>query len=153
MSAIPQASLASHKLLPASNDLNRLRHNAAALVIPSPKVLLDGRNTSWGAVLQRSLEKIGCEIFLAPTLRLTCEYARKGAYTVILLDSKFSPEQRGQIVSVLVGSNTSMFHVFPVEIGCRWLPVMLSGQECFGSAGFRTKEFFAWMKRTLQGAP
>ena len=153
MPAVLQVSPAvDYKLLPITIDADLRPCIRTALAVPSPRVLLVGRNTSWGAPLQSSLEQFGCELSFAPTLRVTSEYVRKGAYTLILLDSTVPPGQRKQLMSALVGSNTSIFHVFPVENGCWWLPALLSGEDCFGSPGYRTKEFTAELEHILRGA-
>jgi hypothetical protein len=109
-----------------------------------------GRNTSWGAPLQSTLKKLGCDSSFAPSLRVTTEFVRKGSYTVVLLDSTVPPALRKQLISGLAGSESSIFQIFPVENGCWWLPVLVLGEDSFGAAAIRTKEFPAELERILQ---
>ena len=153
MSAIPQDSRsADYKLLAVTINADLRTGIATALAVPSPRVLLVGRKVSWGAPLERSLEQFGCELSFASSPRVTFEYVSKRAYALILLDSAVPPVQRRQIISALIGSHTAIFRLFPVENGCWWLPALVSGKDCFGSPGFRTKEFFAELEYILRAA-
>jgi hypothetical protein len=121
--------------------------------VPKSRILMVGQNTSWGAPLQSTLKKLGCDFTFAPSLRVTTEQVRRGSYALLLLDSTVPPALRRQLVSGLVGSEASIYQLFPVENGCWWLPVLLSGEDCFGSPGFRTKELPAELARVLRDRP
>jgi hypothetical protein len=98
----------------------------------------------------KSLEKFGSELSFAAPQTVTSEYARKGAFNLILLDSTVPPEQRRQLASELAGSSISIFYTFPVENGCWWLPTLRSGQDCHGAPAFRRNEFPLELERILQ---
>src|SRR6266849_704335 len=134
MSSIPQVSpsVASNRQGASSNS--KLRgFLPAPEPVPKSRILMVGRNTSWGAPLQSTLKRLGCVFSFAPSLRVTSEYVSKGLYALLILDSTVPPALRKQLVSGLTGSASSIFQLFPVENGCWWLPVLLLGVECFGS--------------------
>jgi hypothetical protein len=114
-----------------------------------PAVLLVGRNGSWGSPVLKSLERFGCQLSLEVPEAVTSEYARNAGYNLILLDSTVPQEQRRQLASELIGSETSMFYTFPVEQGCWWLPALLCGQDCHGAPAFRRNEFPLELERIL----
>jgi len=151
MSSIPQVSPG----VDTTRHPAKIRANFAAGVpglLPDPKfkILLVGRNTSWGAPLQSRLKQIGCDLSFAPSLRVTSAFIERGSYAAILLDSSVPLSKRNQLLADLLGSGTSVFLLFPVENGCWWLPVLHSGEACFGSPGFRTKEFSSELVHILQ---
>ncbi len=121
-----------------------------AACLPSPSVLLVGRNGSWGISVLRSLEKLGTGTRFVPPQRITTEYVRSGAYKLVLLDSTVSPDQRRQLASELVGSGVSIFYTFPVENGCWWLPALRRGKDCHGEPAFRRNEFPFELERLLR---
>jgi hypothetical protein len=116
---------------------------------PRARSLLVGRDTSWGIALLRSLIKFGSEFSFVPPLRVTAEFVRKGAYTLILIDSTVPMGQRKQLVCGLVGSDASIFYAYPVENGCWWVPVLLSGEDCYGSPAFRTEQLLVELGHIL----
>jgi hypothetical protein len=118
--------------------------------VPHPRTLLVGRDTSWGIPLLRSLIKFGSEFSFVPPLRVTAELVRKGAYTLILIDSTVPMGQRKQLVCGLVGSDASLFYAYPVENGCWWVPVLLSGEDCYGSPAFRTEQLLTELEHILR---
>lgn len=129
-------------------------HAAAAARAPvasCPVVLLVGRSGSWGSAVLRSLEKFRSELSYAPPERVTPEYARKGDFSLILLDSTVPREQRRQLVSELTGTRVSIFYTFPVEYGCWWLPALSHGEDCHGAPAFRRSEFLFELERILRG--
>lgn len=108
-----------------------------------------GQKTSWGAPLQSTLKDLGCDFSFAASLRVTGEFVRKKSYAVLLLDSTVPPALRRELAAGMVGSRASIFQLFPVENDCWWLPVLLKGEDCFGSPGFRTKELPSELTRVL----
>jgi len=121
-----------------------------ATAVSCTSVLLVGRNGSWGTSVLRLLEKFSCELFYVAPHDVTSEYVRSGAYSLILLDSTVSPEQRRQLASELAGSEASIFYTFPVENGCWWLPALRRGRDCHGAPAFRRNEFPFELERLLQ---
>ena len=130
------------------STLRRNLQNAASVTCPA--VLLVGRNGSWGSAVLKSLEKCGCEFSFEAPQNVTPEFARSGAYDLILLDSTVSQEQRRELTSGLLGSQTSIFYTFPVENGCWWLPTLRRGHDCHGAPAFRRNEFPLEVERILR---
>jgi hypothetical protein len=150
MSSIPQVSpsvLSSRQ--PTRTNSNSREPLPDSLRVPKSRILMVGQTTSWGAPLRSTLRNLGCLTCFAASLRVTAGYVRKGAYALVLLDSTVPPGLRKQLVSGLAESGTSLYQLFPVENGCWWLPVLVLGEDCFGSPGFRTKELAEEFARVL----
>jgi hypothetical protein len=150
MSNGPQAAAAT-ALAPGIFETNSsiALHPARATAVASPSVLLVGRNGSWGTTVLKSLAKFGSKTYFVAQDAVTSKTVTQGAFDLVLLDSTVSPEQRRQIASQLVGSETSVFYTFPVENGCWWLPALRRGQDCHGDPAFRRKEFAEELERML----
>jgi hypothetical protein len=132
----------------AISRLRRDSRNASSVACPA--VLLVGRNGSWGSAVIKSLKKCGCEFSFEAPQNVTAEFTRKVTYDLILLDSTVSQEQRRELASELLGSQTSIFYTFPVENGCWWLPTLRRGHDCHGSPAFRRNEFPIELERILR---
>ena len=126
------------------------RSNPSLPAAPRARSLLVGRDTSWGTPLLRSLVKFGSEFSFVPALRVAAEFVRKGRYTLILIDSTVPMGQRKQLVCGMVGSEASIFYAYPVENGCWWVPVLLSGEDCYGSPAFRTDQLLVELEHILR---
>lgn len=151
MSHGPQTSHAVDYLPGIFETDSTVAQPRVAAAVSRPSVLLVGRSGSWGTLVVRSLQKFRSDVsFVAPQM-VTPDYARARNYSVILLDSTVSAEQRRQLVSGLAGSATSIFYTFPVENGCWWLPVLRRGQDCHGTPAFRRNEFPFELERMLRG--
>jgi hypothetical protein len=151
MSSRPQVAPAIEYVSSAfETDSSITSQSNVATAVSSPNVLLVGRNGSWGTLVLRSLEKFRSELSFAAPHTVTPEYARKGAYDLILLDSTVSPEQRRQLAADLTRSEVSIFYTFPVENGCWWLPTLRRGQDCHGTPAFRRNEFPFELERILR---
>ncbi|MBZ5660532.1 MAG: hypothetical protein LAO08_09005 [Acidobacteriia bacterium] len=150
MSSVPQVSPSvAAARPPAGNSKNLGRTLPESLPVPKPRILMVGRNTSWGAPLQLTLRELGCDFAFAPSLRATPDFVRKKSVAVLLLDSTVPPTHRRKLAAALAGSNISIFQLFPVENDCWWLPALLKGEDCFGSPGFRSKELPVELSRVL----
>ena len=115
-----------------------------------PAVMLVGRNGSWGSAVLKSVSKCESDFSYVAPEKATPEFAKNGAYTLILLDSTVTPEQRRQLAFELAGTRTSIFYSFPVENGCWWLPALRRGRDCHGTPAFRRSEFPREIERILQ---
>jgi len=124
-------------------------HVECSVAVSRPNVMLVGRNRSWGTLLLKSLNKFDCELTFAAPGIVTLEYARSGAYYLIILDSSVSSEQRRQLVSALIGSEVSVYYTFPVENDCWWLPTVRHGEYCHGAPAFRRNEYLFEVERIL----
>src|ERR1700731_3331610 len=144
-------SMAKQAVLDQPEPQVKTLAGAAVSVEASCRVLLVGQRTSWGISLLSSLQRLGSEFSFASPLRVTSEYVRELGRTLVLIASTAPPGYRKQLVSGLIGSDVSIFYAYPVEIGCWWVPALVSGMECHGSPAFRTKEFLAELERILRG--
>lgn len=122
----------------------------STVTVACPNVLLVGRSGSWGTIVLKPLEKFGSEWSFVTPQMVTAEYVRARAFSLILLDSTVTPEQRRQLASELIGSPVSIFYTFPVENGCWWLPTLRQGQDCHGAPAFRRNEFPLELERILR---
>jgi hypothetical protein len=100
-------------------------------------------------MLLQTLEGLRCELILVHPSIASAEFAAKERFSLILLDSTVSTEQRREIVAGLAGTTASVYYTFPVEYGCWWLPALLNGQDCHGSPAFRRSEFLGELARIL----
>ena len=151
MSSRPQLSrLAAYEPRIFETNSSPTPHSVGTVAVSCPNVLLVGKNSSWGTLLLRYLEKFRSELSLASPRTVTSEYVRKGGFDLALLDSTVAPEHRRQLASGLVGSGVSIFYTFPVENGCWWVPTLRRGQDCHGAPAFRSNEFQFELMRILQ---
>jgi hypothetical protein len=142
------------KSLDRSMVRSELAHKSRTLAtLRRPGVLLVGKSEMWASLLCKVIEKVGAEIAFIPPLCATVGCILHGSYGVVLLDSCVPSEQRKNLARDLVGSPVSLFYVYPVEMGCWWLPAVRFGEDCHGSPGFRSREFLEELDRVLQGEP
>jgi len=124
-------------------------HLPEMTTVLSPAVLLVGRSGSWGMPVLKSIEKFGAESSFASPQNATAKYVQENRFTIVLLDSTVSSEERRRLASELVGSSVSVFYTFPVENGCWWLPMLRRGRECQGAPAFSRNEFPLELERIL----
>jgi hypothetical protein len=115
----------------------------------SRRVLLVGRDSFWGIPLLKSLEKLGSSFSFTPALRVTTEFVKNSAYSLLLFDSTVPPQHRKQTIESLIGSAVSAYYAYPVDNACWWVPALRSGKDCHGSPAFRANEFLAELQRAL----
>jgi hypothetical protein len=128
------------------------QHGPSA-VMSCPRILLVGRQGAWSEMLLKSLQKFDSELsFLLPDA-VTGDFVREGGYTVLLLDSTVSADQRRSLATALAGSITSVYYTFPVENGCWWLPALQRGKDCHGAPAFRRREFQVEIESLLGNHP
>ena len=151
MSSVPQVSpsVAAARLPAGARESYRRALPESSPAVKS-RILMVGRNTSWGAPLQVTLRELGCDFAFAASLRATPEFVRKKSVAVLLVDSTVPPAHRRKLAAALAGSRVSIFQLFPVENDCWWLPVLRQGEDCFGSPGFRTKDLRGQLARVLE---
>jgi hypothetical protein len=54
------------------------------------------------------------------------------------------------LISLLEGSDVTLFYFQLVEDGCWWLPALRSGQTCFGSYALRPSEFVLSLNEIME---
>jgi hypothetical protein len=69
---------------------------------------------------------------------------------VHLILSTSPVHQATKLVSLLGRFNCTVFYAYPVEQGCWWLPLMNSGQKCFGAPALRPSEFAGVLDQKLK---
>ncbi len=103
------------------------------------RVLLLGECARGSSHLLWHLEQRGCHCWFAASAEEA--FALFHQYKFHLILSTSPVHQATQMVSLLGRSNCSVFYAYPVEQGCWWLPLMNSGQKCFGAPALRPSEF------------
>lgn len=104
------------------------------------KALLIAQDVSSHTHLKHSLQKRGYQCWVEGSAdRALASFGRHGFHLVLDLN----PSSRPTLPQVceLGAANGAVFWCFPVEIGCWWLPIVLGGKQCFGSAAVRQSEF------------
>jgi hypothetical protein len=105
----------------------------------SVRVLLLGECAKGSSHLLWHLEQRGCHCSFAASAEEAVALFHQCKVHLILSTSPV--HQATKIVSLLGRFNCSVFYAYPVEQGCWWLPLMNSGQKCFGAPALRPSEF------------
>jgi hypothetical protein len=112
------------------------------------RVLLLGRCARGSSHLLWHLGRRGCHCWFAASAVEAVALFHQYKFHVILSTSPM--HQATQMMSLLGGSNCSVFYAYPVEQGCWWLPLMNRGQKCFGAPALRSSEFADVLDQALE---
>ncbi len=114
------------------------------------KVLLIGDSPQMFFRCQKYLERNGCE----------CEFAEyeKSVWKILdqrqidlVLSLHTSRGTRGpSLVALLSGLPTTLYYGLRVEVGYWWVPILRSGEECFGAPALRPSEFSSALNEVLK---
>ncbi len=74
---------------------------------------------------------------------------RDQKFDLVLSPTSLRDGKLYSIMSLLEGSDTTVFYSYAVEDSCWWLPALRSGKKCFGSPAFRQSEFVALLDETI----
>ena len=69
----------------------------------------------------------------------------------LILDMTAFPTDRFALLE-LASSRGNIFRFCQLEVGSLWIPLMRDGEECFGSAALRPKEFMDTLERLVTEA-
>lgn len=123
-----------------------------------PQVLLAGETTSDALVLAENLERWACDLHVATTFEEACALLTERPCDLVLSDIRLADGSAYPLVTMLVGSNATLFFFQPVREGCWWLPAVLRGEYRWGAPALRPAEFARTLERildelTAKGAP
>lgn len=105
------------------------------------KVLLVGDGVRNAPILQKHLQRLGCEISFATSYREATEMLKEHQFDVIFGEFMYSDGAAYQLVSPLRGTRTTMFFSNAVEDDCWWMTAVFKGQDRSGEPGMRPREF------------
>lgn len=114
------------------------------------KVLLIGESAQGCSNLAKSLELRGCESRFATTYQDACSLLTAEGFSLVLSPLRLRETSLFPLLGVLQGSPATLFYFQLVEEGCWWLPALRRGKKCFGSAAFRSIEFFSVLEETIE---
>jgi len=112
-------------------------------------VLLMGKSPHLFSFIQPPLEKVGCQCYFAGSLQEMGDLLSHTKLDIVL--SLNSQQCLYELIVLLAGLRLSVFHMFPVEEGCWWLPVIRNGEECLGTPAFRPTEFRGVLAEIVNG--
>ncbi len=107
----------------------------------SAEVLLVGDGLQVFYLTQRQLERKGCRCHFANSERGLRELVNHKQFDIVLTVHRIEGRSTDWLGAALSGSRTTLFYMFPVEVGCWWVPVLRIGAECFGCPALRPREF------------
>jgi len=105
------------------------------------KVVLVGSGARNAAILQDHLQRQGCVVFFATSLKEANEMLSGRRFDLILSEFLLSDGTAYQLLSPLRGTNTTMFFSNAVENGCWWMHALYEGRDRWGEAGMRPVQF------------
>lgn len=103
------------------------------------RVVLLGKCARGASHLLWHLGQRGCHCSFAGSAEEAVALFHQCKVHLILSTSPM--HQATKLVSLLGRFKCSVFYAYPVEQGCWWLPLMNSGQKCFGAPALRPSEF------------
>jgi DNA-binding NtrC family response regulator len=104
-------------------------------------VLLVGKGARGAPVLEKHLLKRGCDIFFAASKKEASELLQRRRFDVVLSEFILTDGTAYQLMTPLLGTDTTMFVSNAVEDGCWWMTAVLKGQDYSHEAGMRPTEF------------
>lgn len=104
-------------------------------------VLLVGKGARSAPVLEKHLLKRGCVIFFATSKTEASELLQRRRFDLVLSEFILSDGTAYQLMTPLLGTDTTMFVSNAVEDGCWWMTAVFNGQDCSGEPGMRPAQF------------
>jgi hypothetical protein len=114
-----------------------------------PQVLLAGETASDATALAEHLQRWGCEMYVATTFEDACELLADRSCDLVLSDIRLADGSAYPLVTMLVGSGTTLYFFQPVREGCWWLPAVRRGEYCWGAPALRPAEFARALEQIL----
>jgi hypothetical protein len=105
------------------------------------KVLLVSNGPQVFSLSQRRLERKGCRCYFARSQRELEQLLNQMQFDIVLTTPRIEGGSTDWLGAALSGSRATLFYVFPVEVGCWWVPVLRIGAECVGASALRPSEF------------
>ena len=114
-----------------------------------PSVLLIAERSHGSSHLANRLHEHGFQCRFASSCREAFLILRDQKFDLVLSPTSLRDGKLYSIMSLLEGSDTTVFYSYAVEDSCWWLPALRSGKKCFGSPAFRPSEFVAVLDETI----
>lgn len=100
--------------------------------------------------LAEFLKNSGCDCQIVTSFHDARQRVASHSYDLILSETTL-PDSRGyRLISLDLGSRTSLYFALPVYDSCLWLPAIVHGRHCFGEAALRPSEFTRTLREVLQ---
>jgi len=110
--------------------------NTSALTV---LLVIDGaRNTP---VLQNYLQTRGCDVSFASSYKEAAGMLRSRQFRLVLSEFILSDGTAYRLMPLLRGTGTTLFFSDAVENGYWWIRALYQGQDRWGAAGMRAKQF------------
>lgn len=113
------------------------------------KVLLVGSGARNAPILHDHLQRRGCDVFFATSLKEAIEMLNDRRFDLVLSEFMLSDGTAYHLVSPLRETDTTMFFSNAVENGCWWMLALYEGQDRGGESGMRPTEFKILLDRIL----
>jgi hypothetical protein len=104
-------------------------------------VLLVGKGSRGAPVLEKHLLKKGCDIFFAASKKEAGAFLERRRFDLVLSEFILSDGTAYQLMSPLLGTDTTMFVSNAVEDGCWWMTAVFKGQDRSGEPGMLPGQF------------
>lgn len=95
------------------------------------------------------LEKRGCECHVATSYREAHGFLNTEAFDLVLSESSLPDGIAFRLLPWLVGSHTTLCFAVPVEDSSWWMPAIVHGRNCWGTAALRRSEFMEVLDELL----
>ncbi len=115
------------------------------------RVLLVGDSPKLFFFCQKYLERNGCECEFAEYDRGALEKLGQRQFDLVLSLHTSQGISGSSLAVLLRGSQTTLFHALRLEVGCWWVPLLRSGEECFGAPALSPSEFANALDDVLKG--
>jgi hypothetical protein len=115
------------------------------------KILLVSRNPQRSSYFVDLLRARGWKYELATSYQAACSLLNTQDFCVVLSPTRLGNESFLPLMTLLEGSDVTLFYAEPVERGCWWLPALRRGVKCFGSRAVRPSKFISTLIDTIDG--
>jgi hypothetical protein len=105
------------------------------------RVLLVGESPQSFFLHQKYLERKGCECEFAKCERTAWQMLSDRQFGLVLSLHPSRATSSPSLGILLSGSTTTLFYALRVEVGYWWVPILRSGEECYGAPVLRPSEF------------
>jgi hypothetical protein len=120
--------------------------------VKGPRALLIGENSQGYSHLVKLPQRHGCECSFATSYQEACSLLGTQPFDLVLSPTRIRDCSIFPLVSLLEGSDVTLFYFQLVEDGCWWLPALRSGRKCFGSHALQPSEFVVSLNEILAEA-
>ena len=96
------------------------------------------------------LKDSGCDCQIVTSFRDARQRLASGSYDLILSETTLTDCSGYRLISLDLGSRSSLYFALPVYDSCLWLPAIVHGRHCFGEAALRPSEFTRTLREVLQ---